>query len=151
MVEQCFLIALDHQYEITPTFLHDRACRLNLRMERIHQSDGAVQVQPLQQGLARRNLVAFVGHRLDSQRPSAARVDGSDQLSALAAAHGFAIQHHHLAIRMAQARLLPRPECLLKGQHPHRFEHPINAVLGRNFVASLPPIKPTPKPRPLDR
>ena len=109
MVEQGGLVALDHQDEIPPTLLHDRAGRLHLRMERIHQRDGAVQIQPIQQSLARGNLVALVGYRLDAQCASAACIDGSHQLSAPAATHGFAIQHHHVAILTTQARLLPRP------------------------------------------
>ena len=151
MVEQGRLVALDDQNEVTSALLHDRVGRLHLRVERIHQRDGAVQVQPLQQRLPCGDLVALVGHRFDSQRPSAARVDGSDQLRAPAAPDRLAIQHHHVAIVAAQAPLLPRPQGLLKGQHRHRFEHPINAVLRGRFVATLPPVEPAPKGHPLGR
>ena len=149
MVQQRRLVALDDKDEIAPALLHDRARRLHLRVQRIHQGDGAVQVQPFQQRLARRNLVALVGHRFDTQHPSAARVDGSDQLRAPAAPNRLAIQHHHVAIVAAQARLLPRPHGLLKRQHRHRLEHPINAVLTRSFVAALPLVEPAPKRRSL--
>ena len=114
MVLKCFLVALGNQHEIPPTFLHDRARRFHLRMERIHQRDGSVQVQTFQQRLGRRDLVALFGHRLDSQCPSAARVDSPHQLSALAATHRFAIQHQHIAILTSQASLLPGPDGLLK-------------------------------------
>jgi hypothetical protein len=151
LVEQGLLVALDHQDEITPTLLDDRARRLHLRMERVHQGDGAIQVQPLDQRLARGNLVALVGHGLNTQRPSAARVDGSDQLRAPAGPHRFAIQHHHVAIVTAQARFLPRPERLLKRQHGHRLEHPVNAILRRSFIAALLPVEPAPERRSLGR
>lgn len=151
MVVEGFLVALDHQYEFSPAFLHDRASGLHLGMERIHQGDGSVQVQPLQQRLARRNLVAFVGNRLDTQRSSAARVDGSDQLGASAPTHGLAIEHHHVAIRTAQSRLLPRPDRLLERQHQDRFEHSINAILRRNLIPALAPIEPASKRCPLSR
>jgi hypothetical protein len=47
-------------------------------MECIHQGQRALQVQPIEQGLTRRDLIALVGHRFDPQGPSATRIDGSD-------------------------------------------------------------------------
>lgn len=149
MVQQCWLIAFDHQEEITPALLHDGVGGLHLGVERIQQCDGAVQVQPPQQALASRDLVAFVGHRLHAQGPAALGVDGAHQLGAAAAAHRLAIEHHHVPIIAAQTRLLPGPDGLLELQHRHGFEHPVNAVLRWRLVTPGLAIEPTAKGRAL--
>lgn len=101
------MIALDHQDVIPSALLDDRAGRLDLRVQRIHQRDGALQIQTPQQAAARGNLIALVGHRFDSQSPPTARIDRADQLGALAATQGFAIQHHRLSVLSPQAGFWP--------------------------------------------
>lgn len=60
MAQERFLIALNYPHEITSALLHDCSCGLHLSMEGLHQGNGALQVQSIQQGLTRRDRVALV-------------------------------------------------------------------------------------------
>ena len=151
MALQRGLVAFDHHHEISTSFLHNRARGLDLRVERVHQGDRALQIQSVQQGLARRDFVALVGHRFDSHGASTARIDRSHPLGALAATQRLAIHHDPIPILAAQASLLPGPDRLLKFQDRHHFEHPVNAVLRRHLITQGPPVEPTSKGRPLRR
>ena len=113
------MVAFDEEGKVSPAFLDDGMGGAHLGVQGVHQGDGPVQFQPAQQGLGGGNLVTLVAHRFHAQGASALRVDGSDQLRALAAAQRFAIQHHHAAILRPVAGVLPEPEGLLKLQHRH--------------------------------
>ena len=90
--QECGLLAFDKEGEVSPAFLHDGVGGFDLAVERVHQSDDAVQLQAAQQGFGGGNFVALVGHRFDAQNAPAVRIAGADQLGALAAAQGFAIR-----------------------------------------------------------
>src|ERR1035438_5777000 len=149
LVEQTALVAFDEQEEVSCALLHDGAGRLHLRVEGIHQGNGALQFQAIQQCLARWNLVTLAGHGFHAQGASALGINGPDQLRAPAAPQGFAVQDYHIAIVRSQTSLLPGPDRLLKRQHGHRFEHPVNAVFGGRIVSAGASVEPTAHRRPL--
>jgi len=78
---------------------------------------------------------AGANNRFDSQSASALGVDGADQLRALAAAQGFAVQNHDIAVLPSMTAALPGPEGLLEFQNPNRFEHAVNTIFRRHLVA----------------
>ena len=61
------LVAFDYHHVVSSPLLHHRACRFHLRVEGVHQGDGAVQIQPIQQPLADGKVSGseFVGAVLD--------------------------------------------------------------------------------------
>jgi hypothetical protein len=95
---KAFLIAFDEQHEITPTLLHNPPSGLHLRVQGIHQPDGPIQIQPVQQPLPSRNLVALVSDRFHSQRASTAGINRTDQLRFAAPPQGLPVQDHHVSV-----------------------------------------------------
>ena len=82
------LVAFDKEGKIPPAFLHDGMGGSHLGVQSVHQGDGPVQLQAAQQGLGGGNLVALIAHGFDAQGAPALRIDGPDQLGALAASPG---------------------------------------------------------------
>ncbi len=135
MAQKARLVAFDKENEISPAFLHHGAGGFGLSVQGIHQRDGSIQFQAVQQGLPGGNLMALVSHGFDRQGAPALDIDRADQLSALAATQRFAVQDHDAAVLASMTGLLPGPDGLLEWQDRNGFEHSVNAIFRRHLVA----------------
>lgn len=86
LAQKAWLVAFDKEDKISAAFLHNSVGGLRLGVQGVHQRNRAIQFQAVQQGLPGGNFIALVGHGFDRQRAPALRIDGADQLGALAAA-----------------------------------------------------------------
>lgn len=78
LLQEAGLVAFDKEDKIPPTLLHDGMPCLDLGVQSVHQSDGSIQFQAVQQRLSGGNLVALVRHGLHAQGASTLRVNDSD-------------------------------------------------------------------------